>query len=137
MSCTNPQAPLPPLEVVRGESKTFVMTVRSAKTKQPVDLTGAKVWFSVKNRLEDPDAVIRKRTQNAGGSDVEVLVSAPQSGATLGQAQIFLAPPDTAGLDPRASYVCDAWVEFPSGKRYQVVKNRGFVIDPSVTTNFA
>lgn len=135
MSCTNPQAPLPPLTVTRGESKTYLMTVRSKTTKLPVDLTGAKVWFSVKNRLEDPDPLINKRTLNAGGLDTQALVLT-QSGATLGQAQIFLTPPDTAARDPQGSYVCDAWVELSSGKRYQVVKNRGFEVDPAVTTKF-
>ena len=123
------------LLVTRGESKTYRVTVRDAQ-KNPVDLTGAKVWFSVKNRVEDLSPIIGKRNLAAGGVDGQILITLPQTGTSLGQMQIFLDPADTAGLDPCASYVCDVWVQFTSGKRYQVIKNRGFRIEPAVTTIF-
>mgnify|MGYP001251262186 CR=1 FL=1 len=132
VTCATQQAGI---AVTRGESKTFLMTVRDSK-KVPVDITGAKVWFTVKNRIEDVAAVIAKRNLAAGGVDGQILITIPQIGATLGQVQIFLDPADTAGLDPCASYICDVWVQLITGKRYQVIKNRAFRIDPAVTTSF-
>lgn len=135
MSCVDPQAVPLPIKVTRGESKTFLMTVRDSN-KQPVDLTGGKVWFTVKNRVEDVGAIISKKNLAAGGVDGQILITLPQTLAAIGQAQIFLDPADTAGLDPEASYWCDAWVQLTSGKRYQVLSNRPFKIDPAVTTVF-
>lgn len=103
-----------------------------------VDLTGALIWFTVKNRLEDPYASIAKRNAAAGGVDNQALISA-QSGVTLGQFQVFGDPADTAPLDPAETYISDAFLQLPGGpplKRYQVMRNRGFVIDPAVTTTF-
>jgi hypothetical protein len=136
VSCTNPQAPPQPITVVRGESKTFLLAVRDSKTLQPVDLTGAKVWFTTKNRIEDINAIITKKNVTAGGVDGQILITVPQTGATMGQAQIFLDPADTAGLDSDASYWCDAWVQLATGKRSQVLSNRQFVVEPAVTTVF-
>lgn len=111
MSCTNPQAPPKPVTVVRGASKTFLLTVHDTKTQLPVSVTGARVWFTVKNRIEDPNAIISKRNVMAGGVDGQAIVVTPQSGATLGQVQVFLDPADTSGLDPAAEFWCDAWVQ--------------------------
>jgi hypothetical protein len=137
MNCaTSPAIANAPLTVTRGESKTFLMTVRARSTKAPVDITGAKVWFSVKNRVEDVALIIAKRNLAAGGVDGQILITLPQVGASLGQAMIFLDHADTASLDPEASYVCDVWIQLTTSKMYQVVKNRKFRIDPSVTTSF-
>ena len=195
MSCTDPQSPL---SVVRGASKTFLLTVRDPK-KNVVDLTSAKIWFTVKNRVEDAGATIALKNANAGGVDGQVLILTPQTGVTKGQFLVFIDPANTAGLDPDASYWVDAWVQlaaylgtstavgsgtltdsaqtfvvnkltggilrdstgaqFPIlsntstvitvtgnpaagtysvfiGKRYQVLSNRGFVVEPAVTTVF-
>lgn len=136
MSCNNCDGSSTNLHVTRGESATFLLTVVNLTTKQPIDITGALAWFTVKNRVEDPGATISKKNTAAGGVDGQILISSPQSGATLGQLQVFLTPPDTAGLDPDDEYWCDAWVQLSSGKRYQVVSNRSFTIDPAVTTSF-
>ena len=125
--------PNAPLSVVRGASKTFSMSVKSGKTL--VDLTGAKIWFTVKNRIEDVNNLILKRTLNAGGVDGQILVTIPQTGASLGQVQIFIDPADTACLDPDAQYVYDVWVQLLTGRRYQVSQGK-FMIKPAVTTSF-
>lgn len=135
MSCAS-CAPASAIEVTRGESLTFLMTVVNRATKVAVDVTGAKVWFTVKNRLEDVNAIISKKNVIAGGVDGQILIVVPQTGVTTGQVEVFLDPADTAALDPEAQYWCDAWVQLPNGKRSQVVKNSPFKIDPAVTTSF-
>lgn len=136
MSCSTPSVAAPPIRVVRGASWTLIYTVRDRR-KNPVDLTGAAVWFTVKNRVEDPFAAIAKRNVLAGGIDNQVLISV-QSGLSLGQFQVFGDPADTLPLDPAETYACDAFVQLTSGppiKRYQVDR-RGFVIEAAVTTVF-
>jgi hypothetical protein len=123
------------LSVIRGESKTFLVTVRDAQ-RNPIDLTACSVWFSVKNRLEDVGPVITKRNAAVGGVDNQILITVPQTGAAIGQLSILIDPADTAALDPEGSYVCDAWVQLTNTKRYQVLTNRPFNILPAVTTAF-
>lgn len=137
MSCPScsTSAAVKTITVVRGANKTLLMTVRDSN-KQPVDLTGAKVWFTVKNRIEDVAACISKKNLLAGGVDGQILVLLPQTGAQKGQAKIFLVPADTAGMDPDESYWCDAWVQLATGEKYQVVSNRPFKVESAVTTSF-
>lgn len=134
MMCSTTATTTASLSVVRGESKTYEVTVRDA-AKQTVDLTGAKVWFTVKERLEDISPVISKRNVAAGGSALEAEVT-PQTGTTKGKLRIYLTPSDSANLDTTKTYVCDVWIELTSGKRHQVIKRRAFVVDPAVTTVF-
>ena len=134
-SCASPWTPPPPVRVTRGATKTFLLTVIDANN-EPVDLTDGKAWFTVKNRLEDAAAIIRKRNAAAGGVDGQILITVPQTAPNIGQAQIFLVPADTLGLDPNEAYVCDAWVQLSGGQQYQVISNRQFIIEPAVTTNF-
>ncbi len=140
MTCGQPpRAPLPPLRVTRGASKVWTFTVRLASNNAPRDITSARIWFTVKNRLEDVAAVISKKNVVAGGVDNQILIVTPQSGITLGQFKVFIAPADTPPLDPAASFWCDAWVQLPGGPpidRQQVMANRQLVIDPAVTTTF-
>lgn len=154
MTCGRPRAPSTPIHVTRGATATFTFTVRvdpatgetlasiagvdPVATGSAVDLTGAKVWFTAKNRIEDPASVIAKKNTLAGGVDNQIHVASPQSGATLGQFVLTLDPADTAPLDPVAIW-CDAWVQLAGGpplRRYQVMKNRQLVLDPTVTTVF-
>jgi hypothetical protein len=123
------------LTIDRGASKTFLITVLDNNNAQ-VDLTGALVWFTVKERLEDVTPVISKRNLAAGGDNAQALVLLPQTGTTKGQFEIYLVPSDTACLKTDHSYVFDIWVELTSGKRYQVVKKRTFIIEEAVTTVF-
>ena len=146
--------PASPLVVVRGASRTLPFTVRSdaasgdlvaavagdpAVSGASVDLTGALVWFTVKNRVEDMGAVVAKKNVAAGGVDNQAVIASPQTGISQGQFRVFLDPADTLPLDPAASYWCDAWVQLPGGppiKRYQVMRNRQLVVEPTVTTTF-
>lgn len=124
------------LSVVKGESKTFRVTVKDSITKLPIDLTGCKAWFTVKIRVEDVAAVIAKKNLAAGGSDQQIEILLPQTGTDKGRLLIYLLPADTACLLTDISYVCDVWIELTNGKRYSVIKKRAFEIEPAVTTVF-
>lgn len=133
------------LFTVRADAVTGEMTAaisgldRGAQPGVPVDLTGAKVWFTVKNRIEDPGAVVSKRNVAAGGVDNQVLVVAPQTGVSLGQFRVRIDVADTSALDPVESYWCDAFVQRPGGPpidRQQVMANRPLVVDSAVTNVF-
>jgi len=157
VSCGRPRGgPLPLIHVARGASRTLLFTVRADPVTgemaasisgldqgpavgAPVDLTGAKVWFTVKNRVEDPAALISKRNVAAGGVDNQVLVVTPQVGIAVGQFRVLIDVADTSLLDPMAAYWCDAFVQMPGGppiNRQQVSRNRQLVIDPAVTAAF-
>lgn len=62
---------------------------------QPVNLTGASVWFTAKRSYSDDDATafIRKGTTNTTLDGIEVL------DATGGQVVINIEPSDTSGLE--------------------------------------
>lgn len=146
----------PPIRVARGASKTLLFSVRAVavtgemtstilgRDQAPapgalVDLTGAKVWFTIKNRVEDPGALVTKRNVAAGGVDNQVLVVVPQAGIALSRFRVLLDPADTTLLDPAASYWFDVFVQMPGGPpidRQQVMRNRQLVVDSTVTTDF-
>jgi hypothetical protein len=142
--------------VARGASKTLLFAVRADavtgemtatilgldRAVSPgnlVDLTGVKVWFTAKNRVEDAGATIVKKNAAAGGVDNQVLVIIPQTGASVGLFKVIIDPADTSLLDPSASFWCDAFVQMPGGppiNRQQVSANRQLIVDPVVTTDF-
>jgi hypothetical protein len=107
-------------------------------SKQPVDLTGAKGFFTVKKQWRDATAVILKRTSNAGGDDSQFIVL-PQIGATKGLARFFVAAADTESfsadeVDNANNYVYDIWLVLASGKHKTVRQIRRFEILQSVST---
>lgn len=140
MSCGRPDDAPAPLRVVRGASWMFRFTVWDWR-RRPVPLAGAMAWFTVKHRLEDAAPVISKRSALAGGVDNQILLGPQTSPVVLLDNQFLVRgyPADTGLLDPGEVYVCDAFVQLPGGPPagpYQVARNRGFVIDPAVTTTF-
>lgn len=56
-------------EMWRGDSLSFEVSVINPKTQGPLDLTGAKIWFTAKNNYIDADerAVIRLDSDALGG----------------------------------------------------------------------
>lgn len=119
------EGPLMPLEV-----NTITMYIRDDRTLSvsvntdagaPVDLTDAKMWFTVKQRSTDPDdqALIQKRTANAGGSDAQVKVITPATG----KAEIYIVPADTLSMNP-GTYIYDIQVTLASGKTYTITRDK-------------
>lgn len=102
------------------DNRTLTVTVH-ATDGTPVDLTDAKVWFTVKARMTDLDsaAVIQKKNPEAGGSEDEIHVTDPSNGVL----EIYLVPADTESVDP-ATYVYDVQVTLISGKTYTVVRDK-------------
>ncbi len=114
------------IQIIRGVSKTFRLTVTDESSER-VDLTSSTVHFRVKQNIEDAGTEIAKSSV----TPAEVTLLA-QSGATLGQADIFLQPSDTSGL-PVGKHVYDVWVELSTGKRHAVVAPADFRIERAVT----
>jgi len=88
----------------------------------PVDLTGSKVWFTVKTRTSDADdvAIIQKRNTAAGGGDTEIKLT----DAVNGKAEIYIVPADTAtDVDP-GIYVWDVQVTLANDKTYTALRGR-------------
>ncbi len=50
----------------RGDTLRYKLTFKNADTKEPIDLTGASVWFTLKENVNDPDseAAIQVHTEN-------------------------------------------------------------------------
>jgi len=55
-------------EMFRGDTLTFELALTNPKTGAPLDITGAKIWFTAKNNYVDPDnqAVIALDTVSGG-----------------------------------------------------------------------
>lgn len=113
------------IELFKGQSKTFLLSVKEEPANTPADLTGATVYFTVKRRVGDATAIIAKTSATV--TEIEILV--PE---TDGKAKIFLSPSDTNAMSP-GNYVYDVWVELVSGKRYPVIEPSAFVLKDSVT----
>ena len=105
----------------RGNDRSLRASINAEGTGDPTDLTGAKVWFTVKERLSDLDAaaVIQKKNTAAGGSAAEIeIVDAPG-----GQVLIYIDPEDTDAV-PAATYSFDVKVELGSGKYYTPIRGK-------------
>jgi hypothetical protein len=111
------------IEMYRGTSKTFILEVTD-EAGDVVNLTGCTIYFTVKERLEEVNPLIQKKSSDA----MEIDIYDP----TGGKAKIYLNPADTQALalKPRTF---DVWVVLSSGKRYVVIPPSDFVLKPSVT----
>jgi hypothetical protein len=116
--------------LMSSESNRVVMFLRDDRTLSvtanyedgsAADLTGAKMWFTVKEKASDPDtaALIEKRNTAAGGSDSEIKITNPTGGA----AEVYIVPDDTDEINP-GIYSYDVQVMLASGKTYTIVRDR-------------
>lgn len=87
----------------------------------PVDLTGAKLWFTVKERSSDTDlqALISKKNLEAGGSDTQIKVIS----ASTGKAEIYIVPADTLSVNP-GTYLYDIQVTLANTKTYTITRDK-------------
>jgi hypothetical protein len=105
-------------QIYKGASKTLQLTVVQDDPDNlgsciPVDITGWTVYFTVKEKPDSTEVLIRKTST----VPTEITINDPRGG----EAQIFIVPADTAGFDTSKSYAFDVWLESPSGDRYPVV----------------
>lgn len=112
------------ISVYKGASKLLELTVVSG-SNQPVNINGAKLWFTVKRSITDMAPLFQKRSTVTG----EIDITAPD----VGRVQITLLPSDTAALDAR-TYVFDVWIELASGARYVLIPPSDFKVERAVTS---
>lgn len=120
------------IELYQGETKDLDLEIvqcveqpDGSELEQPVDLTGAKICFTVRKKLGDPTANISKDSDNA--LEIELL-----SPFEDGKAIIHIVSADTEHMEP-SSYVFDVWVVLSSGKKVPVIEPSEFLIKEPVT----
>lgn len=104
-----------------GDDRTISVTTVTEDTEEAVDLTGAKLWFTVKESTRDPDSssIMLKRNTEAGGDDTQIKVT----DAATGTFDIYITPADFEGVEA-GSYVYDIQVKLFNNKLYTIVSNR-------------
>jgi hypothetical protein len=92
------------MTATRGDTNRYTLTISRSGAR--VDLTGVSVWFTVKRAHadSDDDALIQKTVGDG-------ITPADQGeAATEGQAELVLAPADTASLSPTTIYYYDVQI---------------------------
>jgi len=120
------------IELYQGESQDLEIEivkededVDGNPIEVPLNLTGAKVCFTVRKTVSDPEVKIAKDSLNV--LDIEILTP-----ATSGFVMVYIASDDTLYMDP-GKYVFDVWVVLSSGKKVPVVEVSEFIIKEPVT----
>jgi len=121
---TSIQGPENLIEIYRGASKTYELEVVDGE-EHAVDLTGARIVFSVKCDLSDPTPLIQKDTN---GGPTQIDITHPLEGI----AEIKLLPSDTQTMDA-GEYIFDVWVVLASGTRGPVILPSPFKVIAGVT----
>jgi hypothetical protein len=114
-------------EIYRGQDKTYLVTVVD-DAGAAIDLTGGTMFFRVSDTPGSAHLIIAK--SSAVGAEITFLA---QSGATLGQAEIYIVPADTSDLEADVYYY-DVWFQLGSGKRYPVIPPSRFEVLPPVSS---
>jgi hypothetical protein len=112
------------IEIYRGSSKTYELTVVDAES-EAVDLTSARIVLSVKCALDDQAPLIQKDS-NVGAAEVDI--THPKEGI----AEIKFVPGDTHTMDV-GEYIFDVWVVLASGTRGPVILPSPFKVVAGVT----
>lgn len=117
-----------------GEDATLTFTAVDA-VGAPINLTGYKLYFIVKVRIEDKDWVFFKRSLNAGGSDAEAVLL--DQTTAKGKYSVFIKAAESIQKKPsfEAPYQYGTWVVSGAGALVRVVKRADFNLT-SVVTNF-
>ena len=111
--------------IYRKRDRTLRITITG-----PGDLTGAKIWFSVKRELgdDDADALIVKKSANNDGDDTQAKVYNGEDGII----EVYILPEDTEDID-EGDYWFDVVIETSSGRRLEAVGPSRFRIIQPVT----
>lgn len=123
MPVSNPDA----FEIFRNRDKTLRLKIGETAVG---DITGSKLWLTVKADIDDTDAnaIIYLRNTEAGGDDTEAeILDGPNR-----ELAFHFDKEDTYSQTAK-SYLTDAAIELPSGKRYQLLIPRRFIIKEPVT----
>lgn len=111
------------LSIVRGTTKTVLLTVRSADGTA-TNLTGGKLVLTVKEALYDDLPLIQKLTTDPA----QAVITKPREGLV----EFYFVPADTQGLVPKA-YLFDVWFITETGDRYAVVPPTQFLVQAGIT----
>lgn len=111
------------IQIYKGQSKNLRLFVLDKKTRQPVDLTGASIYLTVKSKVASADVILRKTSADI----LEINIDQPLAG----QALIYFTPVDTLNLECRG-YVFDVWVVLNTGARHLVVTPSEFIVKATV-----
>lgn len=98
--------------IFKNRNRTLRITVSG-----PGDLTGAKIWFSVKASRDDVVALITKRSLNNGGTDAQAVVINGVGGVI----EIYIDPADTISM-ATGEYLFDVVIETAAGKKIEAVQ---------------
>jgi hypothetical protein len=119
------------ITILKNSDTTLHITVTQESDGSLVDLTGAKMFFSVAS-TEGDALVIEKKNLAASGADSEILID-PDQVTNKGEADIFLVQSDTSALSC-GKYRYDVWVELSSGAAVPVIDPSDFDLNEPVTT---
>lgn len=114
-----------PLRVWRGETRTWKLTIWDADTEARVDLSAySDIQFEVKTDVETVDPALISKSKLTTG--VTVLA---QTGDTLGQLTVTVAPADTSGVNtPAGVFKYDVW-GISGSNRYLLSRPATFTIE--------
>lgn len=108
------------LDMFIGDDRTLSLSLRYSDGSS-VNLTDAKLIFTVKEKVtdSDADAVIQKKNAAAGGSDSQIKIIDPLGGS----AEIYIVPSDTENVRS-GIYLWDIQATLNNGKTYTVLRGR-------------
>jgi hypothetical protein len=108
--------------IIQGTDQKYRFTFTDASGC--IDLTASTIYYRWKKYQDDANpAEILKSSSIV--TEIEIL---PQAGATLGQADVFIDPTDTASL-PTGWHYWDIWAVLASSKRYAKMPQRVSLVD--------
>jgi hypothetical protein len=119
--------------LTRGDDRVYELKVQTPSPNPttpavPIDLTGARVTFTVKLTRVDgkpvhQDSVVIKKTSD-DTSEVEIL---PQVNGDVGRANIFIRAADTQFVQPGV-FAYDIQVRTSASKTYTVARGRLYLV---------
>ena len=100
-----------------GNSRNLEVTIRNRITKVPIDITGDKFYFTVKDTPDQPDTA----------AVVQASVVAPaDSNSAAGIAIIPVSTSDTTGVEPGNYFYDISWIKTVSapGEKITIVEGK-------------
>ena len=111
------------VEIYRGDNRTFKVTVKDGDGNA-VNITGASIIFSVKEKIGDTGYNFQKKNTAAGGGDSQIKIT----DAVNGIYEVYIVPTDTQTLDI-GNYEYDSELTTATSKVYTVVRGELNIMD--------
>jgi hypothetical protein len=106
-------------QIARGDSDFFEIEITDEQTSTPVDITGAVIYFTVKNSSNEPDSAALIYKEISEHID-----------AINGKTRFDLLSTDTN--KPIGRYLYDLIIVFPTGDRKHLIPPSPFIITSSI-----